>query len=202
MTISVFEVSGSDDEEEEDPGVLNERIDLPREIDLRNYAIMEGQPGTDIRLWTPYDLIRDRRSRTRIDKWDWLGFGSTPSGLFSKRALNVFADLLDDFTPLPVNVEGFEYYCLRPEKRIDCLDVKKSIIVYFSPPSEDEILAIHRYKFRQKFLKKSMVFTIPQQRPLKMFATEPVPEIIGRSGLNGFGFPLLEGPGRTGRGWG
>jgi hypothetical protein len=204
MTISVFEVNEPDDEDLDDvrPWLVSERVALPRETHLRNYHILEARPGFEINSWVPYDFFCRERGSTPVNEWDYFACGTTPPGLFSRRALDVLRDLLKDFTPLPVSLEGFEYYCLRPEKTIDCLDIRKSIIVYYSTPPEDGPMEILRHKFRQRLLKRSSIFAIPQQRPLKLFATELVPEIVARSGLKGFAFPLLEGPGPTGLGWG
>ena len=86
---------------------------------------------------------------------------------------------------LPIQIDNLEMYVINVINVIDCLDIDKSDIEYFS---DGDIASIKQYFFDLDLLRDVGLFKIPQFSRTEIYATDTFRELVLNSGLTGLDF--------------
>lgn len=110
------------------------------------------------------------------------------SPVFSRRALEVFGDLLEgrgEFLPL----SGMDDYVLFNVTRVpDALDRQESELAYFD---DGGVMGIDHYAFDPHRVATETIFRLPQTPDLYRYVTEPFVQRAQDAGLAGFAFDRI-----------
>ncbi|MCZ2340646.1 MAG: hypothetical protein LC104_02485 [Bacteroidales bacterium] len=115
-----------------------------------------------IEQYTPLNILVEQPEATKYD------FYSVPGtlGLVSNRLVDAIGSIaFMNYSTLPVTLNDAQFYLVKCNATIDCLDHDNSDFERFrSAPYR--IKRIKRYSFRDDMLSDQLVFTIPEQESL------------------------------------
>lgn len=144
--------------------------------------------------WTPIPVkvLISEPDDARRPPSDFPSFYSTAWPVFSARAVDELADLLDgrgELLPL-LSSEG-EYYVFNVTRLSDALDGERTEFKRFS---DGRVMNISEYAFDPKAVESETIFKLPQIPEMYTFATDRFAERVRERELEGFEFqPVWEG---------
>ncbi len=110
-------------------------------------------------------------------------------GLFSARFIEcVESDALERFSLFPAQLNSAEYFFLRCDDPLDCLDRRQSTFEVF-PHDPSRIMHITHYSFVDDRIPDGILFCIPDAH--RLFATPAIADKVARAQLKGVLFSEL-----------
>lgn len=121
------------------------------------------------------------------DALEWDVYHSGGLGLYSSKFLDTIGESsLYGLIPLPAYLNGGEYWYLRCEKTIDCIDREKSKFeTYFSTSTNsNEISIIFKPVFIESKIGKDICFTLPNRKNF-LYMTESIADRLIKANIKG-----------------
>ncbi len=118
------------------------------------------------------------------DATEWDIYHSGGRLLFSSKFVDTVGEAsFYGLVPLPAYLNGAEYWYLRCERTIDCIDREKSEFETYSPDS-DRINFIFKAVFLESRIGEDMCFTLPDRTNF-LYMTEPVAIRLTKANIKG-----------------
>ena len=118
------------------------------------------------------------------DATDWDVYFSGGRLLFSSKFVETVGEKsFYGLLPLPAYLNGAEYWYLRCEQPLDCIDLERSRYTTF-PTNPRKILTLYEAVFKESEIPRDTCFTLPDRKNY-LYMTESVADQLVAAGIKG-----------------